>query len=88
MIITAAFVFTFFSLHILNFNGKRVDDIETGYRLDDRGSILETEEIFLYFTTPRPALEPIQPSIRLVLWGYFPGVLKRLEDEADHSTFK
>jgi hypothetical protein len=85
MVITPSFVFTFLSLcTYLNFNGKHIDGIETGYRQDDRGSILGRGGIFLYITESRPALELTQPPIQCVP-GIFPRGVNWLEDEADHS---
>jgi hypothetical protein len=59
-------------------------DIETDCWMDDRGSITGTDRIFLFSTTSRPPLQPIQPHIQLVLRAISQG-LKRQERETDHS---
>jgi hypothetical protein len=58
--------------------------IETGYGLDDRGSIPGRGEVILSSTASRPALGPTQPPIQWVTEALPLGV-KRLGREADHS---
>jgi hypothetical protein len=59
--------------------------METGYRLDDRGSILGRGELFLYITSSRPALGPTQPPIQWVPEALSPGGVKPPKGEAEHS---
>jgi hypothetical protein len=60
--------------------------IATAYGLDDaRGRSLSPGRVrnFLFSTSSRPDLGPIQPLIQLVPAALFPG-LKRPRREADH----
>jgi hypothetical protein len=58
--------------------------IATVYGMDSRCSIPGMGKIFLFFTTPRPALGPSQPPTDRVLGDISPRV-KRQGHEVEHS---
>jgi hypothetical protein len=71
------------ALHVLLSRDSSVA-IETGCGLDGRDSNLGRGKIFLFSTTPRPALRPTQPLIQWVPGALSPEV-KRPGRKADHS---
>jgi hypothetical protein len=75
MFLTDIIIMSFFNRYMLDgYELDRIVGIVTDYEMDGWGSNPSRGKIFLFSTTSRPTIGPIQPPIQWVLGTISPGV--------------